>query len=248
MESNKSVLVFTIAFNGYQYLYADFLKSHRAYALRQGYEFLAISEPSFCLLCMECAWLKLSVLLRALQMGYETVLFVDADASIGANTPAVESCFRGDKFLYMAKGYSNRFNSGVIIARNNVQLIADLKMLIDEPCAEIPQEDQVGWGENGHLIHLARRCAYVEELDWRWNNNHRTEQADYIRHYSAGPMRALFKASRAGLIRWWICQLLVSGLMRFLPLPQANFSNRLAHFSSRLFQRYGLVASDNLLP
>ncbi len=246
MNSKPKTLVFSIAFKGYQYLYENFLASHQAYAERFGYNFLAISKPGFCFLGMECAWLKLSVLHRALQLGYDTVMFVDADACIAENAPAIESCLQAGKYLYMARGYSGRFNSGVIIARNHAELREDLRRLLAAPHTPIPAEDQVGWGENGHLIHLARRRAYVGELDWRWNNNYQLEQADFIRHYSAGPMRALLKAPHWGVVRWWCCQILVRGLLKLLPASPRTFAVRLNAFANRLFRRYGL--ESNLTP
>ena len=246
MCANRQVLVFTIAFNGYQFLYEKFLESHRAYAHRYGYNFLALSQPTFCFLGMECAWLKLCVLHRALQLGYETVLFVDADAFIAEDAPPIESCLQPGKYLYMARGYSGRFNSGVIVARNHAVLRKDLHRLVGAPHAPIPAEDQVGWGENGHLIHLARQRAYVGELDWRWNNNYRVEQRDFIRHYSAGPMRSLFKAKQFARVRWWCCQVLVSGLSKLMPTKPQDFSVRLNSFANRLFRRYGL--DSHLVP
>lgn len=240
MKPEHQTLVFTMAFNGYQYLYQDFIATHKAYAQAHGYDFLAISKPGFCSLGMECAWLKLCLLQRALQLGYHRVLFVDADASISPDTPPLDACFQPDKSLYMARGYSGRFNSGVIIACRQAELMVDLERLIAAPHSPIPEEDQVGWGENGHLINLARQRNYVGELDGRWNNNYRPDLADFIRHYSAGPMRALFKAKLSGWVSWWICQLWVRVMMKLRPRHPRDFAQRLSEFAQRLFCRYGL--------
>ena len=53
----------------------------------------------------------------------------------------------------------------------------------------LPDEDNVGWGENGHVIHYSHGCDFVKELDLKWNNTYKIDLEDYIRHYNAGPLR-----------------------------------------------------------
>ena len=110
MPHNNKTLVFTIALNGYQWLYQEHIEHQQAYAQRYGYDFVAVTKPALSLMGLECAWLKISLLARALSCGYETVMYVDADADVRAHTPPLESIIEPDKSLYMAHGYSGRFN------------------------------------------------------------------------------------------------------------------------------------------
>ena len=89
----------------------------------------------------------------------------------------------------MAKGYSKRFNSGVLIARNNVQTIEWLTCVINARVNKVQKENDVGWGENGHVIELSKGINFISELDQKWNNTFDYQLNDYIRHHNYGPMR-----------------------------------------------------------
>lgn len=182
-------LVLSIALNGYQWVYQRELKSHRYYAQKHGYAHQAVTRPFVSALGVECCWLKLTLMRTALLSGYDTVLFLDADAMINSNCPALNKVFQEDKYLYMAKGYSNRFNSGVLIARNNVKTITWLTRVIDARFNQVQKENDVGWGENGHVIEFSKKIPFIVELDQKWNNTFDNHLNDYIRHRNCGPMR-----------------------------------------------------------
>jgi lipopolysaccharide biosynthesis glycosyltransferase len=90
--------------------------------MHYGYEYLVITRPYFTALGVECCWLKLTLLLEALNAGYDTVLFVDADAYINTTAHELERLLEPDKYLYLAKSYSGRFNSGVILVNNHFKI------------------------------------------------------------------------------------------------------------------------------
>ena len=187
MKTNRT-LVFSIALNGYQLLYSDYIKSHKRYASNHGYHYEVISKPYYTSLGKECAWLKISLLLRALNTGFDAVMFVDADAYIKSTAPPIDTLFEKNKSIYMAKGYSGRFNSGVIILQNATQSKNWLRQLLAN-CNKAAKNDDIGWGENGQVIAHSINNQFVKTIDSKWNNNYKPELDDYIRHFSAGPLR-----------------------------------------------------------
>ncbi len=185
---NKT-LILSIALNGYQWMYRRELQSHLQYAKKYRYVHQAVTRPYVSALGVECCWLKLTLMRTALLSGYDTVLFLDADTMVNPNCPAVTDVFETGKFIYMAKGYSERFNSGVLIARNNTQTIEWLTNVIDARCNKVEKENDVGWGENGHVIELSKGVPFIVELDKKWNNTADYHLIDYIRHRNCGPLR-----------------------------------------------------------
>lgn len=188
-SDHSHVLVFTIALNGYQWLYAKHIQSQRNYARKWGYHYLAIERPTFSRLGVECCWLKLCVMKAALEKGYHKVLFVDADAQIQPDAPAIDNIIDDDKQIGMAKGYSGRFNSGVILAKRHPTTFAWLEQVLATRGAPVAESDSVGWGENGHIIQVSKTFTCIQELSTRWNNTFDRELNDYIRHFNHGPMR-----------------------------------------------------------
>jgi hypothetical protein len=185
----KNTLILSIALNGYQWLYRDCINSQRAYAQKNAYQYLVITRPYFTALGVECCWLKLTLMLEALKAGYDTVLFVDADAYINSAADNLETLRQSNKYLYLAKSYSGRFNSGVILVNNHFKTRQWLQDVISARNRSVLPEHDVGWGENGHIIQHTENCEFVSTLDRRWNNTYDIHLKDYIRHFSFGPLR-----------------------------------------------------------
>ncbi|WP_125720629.1 hypothetical protein [Pseudoalteromonas rubra] len=204
--AQSDTLIFSVALNGYQWRYRRYLNSQREYAKRMGYDYVVVTRPWLNRLGAECCWLKLFLLKAALQAGYRQVLFVDADACIQPACPALDTIYQPDKFLYLARGQSGAFNSGVMLMRNCPQAIAWLDILITSMTEPVAESQGIGWGENGHVIHYATGCAGVAELQKHWNNTFDAHLDDYIRHFNYGPLKcslldkcfhtAIFKCSR----------------------------------------------------
>lgn len=182
-------LIFTIALNGYQSIYKSYIKSHADYAKRIGATYVPVTRPYISKLGVECCWLKLYLMREALNAGYDYVLFVDADAEIKSEAPNILSNLKPGKHLYMANGYTGRFNSGVILARNDVQSVTFLTSVINSHKTTNALNDGVGWGENGYIIKLAGSYNGIVTLDQKWNNTYSFQLNDYIRHISYGPLR-----------------------------------------------------------
>ncbi|CAA0086999.1 Uncharacterised protein [Zhongshania aliphaticivorans] len=188
-------MIFSLALNGYHWRYRQCLKSQQQYAARLGIEYEAVHRPSLSRLGGEVAWLKLYLIRAALLAGYQHVLFIDADAEVSQFAPDFRQLLKNDKSIYAANGYSGRINSGVLLFKNSPAALEWLNTIIAEKNRPIPDDDNVGWGENGHVIHFLRSFDEFELLDSRWNNNHDITLRDFIRHYSAGPIRHYFKPS-----------------------------------------------------
>ena len=188
----SKTLVLSIALNGYQWMYKKELDTHKKYAQKQGYSHQAVTRPYVSALGVECCWLKLTLMRTALLSGYDTVLFLDADTVVNASCPALSSVLENEKHIYMAKGYSKRFNSGVLIAQNNELTTSWISRVIDSRFNTVQKENDVGWGENGHVIELSKDVNFIKELDQKWNNTFDHHLDDYIRHSNCGPMRTGF--------------------------------------------------------
>ena len=197
-RSKSNTLLFSIALNGYQSLYRRHFDSHRLYAESHGYDYVCVAKPSSTPLRLECAWLKVALMIEALQQAYEWVVFVDADTRISSLTPPIESVQLHNKSLYMVKGFSGRLNSGVLIVHNKPSSLQFFQTVLANAEQPLPEEDDVGWGENGHIIHFAKHNSAVHFLDSRWNNNSDLHLRDYIRHYSRGPLYRHYRPTRLG--------------------------------------------------
>lgn len=184
-----NVLVFSIALNGYQWLYKDCIASHRRYADRHGYTYQVVTRPYATSIGVECCWLKITLMIEALDNGYDAVLFVDADAYVQSHAPKLSSVLLPDKFIYLAKSYSGRYNSGVMLIKNHSQVRQLLNTIITARHQPILAENDVGWGENGHIIEYTKHCQFVSTLNRSWNNTYDPDLNDYIRHFSFGPLR-----------------------------------------------------------
>lgn len=186
-------LIYSVAFNGYDRLWRDCIGTHSPYAARYGYEYKLVGEGINTRLAMEVAWIKIPLILAALNKGHEWVMFIDSDAAFDPGCPPIESVAQPGKDVYLANGHSGRPNSGVMIFRNASPAHGFVKAVMRMAGRPLPRRHDVGWGENGAVIHLASKSSAVASIDPRWNNNHSPDLESYIYHYSAGPMRKRFQ-------------------------------------------------------
>lgn len=182
-------LLFSIALNGHQWLYKQLRKSHQLYADRMGYQYVQVTRPGFSALGNEVAWLKISLAIHALKIGYPWVIFLDADTEVADIAPDIRWQRKPGKSFFIANGFSGRPNSGVLIIQNTHESLNLLETILESALSPIDADCSVGWGENGHIIYHTRNHPSVQIIDSRWNNNHHCKLTDFIRHYSAGPMR-----------------------------------------------------------
>ncbi len=190
-------LIFSIALNGYQWRYRSLIDSHQRYADKHGYDYTCITRPVLSTLGLEVAWLKIKLIIAALESGYSTVCFLDADTEVRPACPPLEAAMNPVDEIYAAKGFSGRVNSGVMIVKKSPDTLSFFKKILLLSTRPVPQVDSVGWGENGHVTHYARQFKRFATLDMRWNNNHDPDLTDYIRHYSRGPLHHLYQPGLA---------------------------------------------------
>jgi len=188
-QKQSDTLVFTVAMNGYQWLYQRFINSHQRYADKYGFDYYAVTRPAFTLLGVECCWLKLVIIQRALLAGYQHVLFVDADAKIQPLAPNIISEVTAEHAIYLARGCSGKLNSGVILAKNCDESLQWLKRVLSLYSSALHCTRHAGWGENDAVIHCGEGFNGLGELDQCWNNTSNPNLVDYIRHFSHGPLR-----------------------------------------------------------
>jgi len=243
MFMRNKTLILSIALNGYQWMYKKELESHVLYAQKHGYEHQAVTRPYISALGVECCWLKLTLMRAALLSGYDTVFFLDADAMVNPQCPPLINILQKNKYIYMAKGYSNRFNSGVLIARNNGQTIEWLTRVINARLNKVQKENDVGWGENGHVIELSKGIPYVAELDQKWNNTFDYQLNDYIRHHNCGPMRAGFINNLFHKIVFCLSARIIAFVNRFkLRSEQKQVENVLSYETKKILSLYPKLA------
>lgn len=181
--------MFTVATNGYDEIYKDYLESHQSYANKFGYKYVAFTKsPPGGISGTNSAWMKVAIILDALKQGYKVVFFIDADAIIRSYTPPVSVLFEPEKFIYMSVGTNGQFNSGVIVVLNNhksQRFFEKLLLRADIPGFLLPKSDRCLY-ENGHVINLAKNSPIVQVIDPKWNYNYNTilpeGEKEYIWH------------------------------------------------------------------
>lgn len=239
--------IVSVAVNGYGLRYPLCSLSHRRYAGRFGYATMRVTAPKPMAYVEphDAAWLKLELLMRALNEGAPYVMVLDSDAIIRRGTPRFESVFREGYDVYAARGHSGRWNSGVLIVRNTEEsrkLILSITRSWNVPVAEDGLKQWVDWGENGHVIHALDRYDSVYELGREWNNTFDARLECHILHL-AGPaahgrefMATPWRLWQTRLSRW-----------RCLEDVIPNRTERLATLAeSGVWRQYGRVANHTV--
>jgi hypothetical protein len=194
MTQTPTVFVFSIATNDFDIFFRRCIKSHQDYADRQGYCYRLIVPPRPTDKGDRVGWLKIPMVLAALERGYDWVMFLDADCEVTARAPRVESIEQPDKSLYLVLGHTKRVNSGVILVKNTPESRDFFRTVLANAEEPVPTDGFPPFPyENGHMIHYSRSFAGLELLDQRWNNNVDLNLADYVRHYSGGEMRSAYR-------------------------------------------------------
>lgn len=192
LPTSSSTLVFSLGQDGYDRAFASNIDSHRAYCERYGYSYFCIAEPGDPALGRENIWLKVMALLGAL-ISHENVLYLDTDVRIQPTCPPVDAAVNAERPIGLVAGHSGRVNAGVILAHRtagSLEFLREWMSCLGKPLA---RRHDVGWGENGHLIRLAREHD-ITLLDTRWNNTFQPDLDDHIRHYT-GPLRTEYSFS-----------------------------------------------------
>ncbi|MDF2437018.1 MAG: hypothetical protein K0Q95_1394 [Bacteroidota bacterium] len=193
-KKNKT-LVFSIGMNWFYLIFKDCIRSHEEYCKRNGYEYRLIKNSYKDLSGDESAWLKIVLLINALEAGYENVFFIDADCLIREHAPPLDELIHEGKDIYLASGFSGRINSGVIIVKNTKPALEFFYKVLNDCEVPVPKEDAAPF-ENGHMIHHGKNNSLIQIIPHDlWNNNSRIDPQSYIQHYSNGKLRDEYLAS-----------------------------------------------------
>jgi len=189
-----SALIFTIAQNGYGTAFLQCIASQREYSRTLGAEFVVVNRPSRVHDTALSAWLKIPLMLQALESGYDWVAYIDADCEVRVGAPDFRESLEpvsGD--VFMAHGRSGRVNSGVMFAKNSHGSRQFFSRVLESITTSIPAEDRASLKyENGNVIHVERVHGGVTVMDQAWNNTYEPELADHVRHYT-GVLRPLLR-------------------------------------------------------
>lgn len=192
--TKKGVLIFSVALEGYASIFQDCILTQHEYCQKQNFKYLLVDQAPRKLEPFEAAWLKVFLLRSALKGDYEWIAFLDADCEVRSHTPSFVKEFEKQegKSVFMAHGFSERINSGVIFIKNSKGAQDYLEKVINNGNKEVPDEDKAPY-ENGHMIHYGKNNPYVHIIDFgKWNNNRIFEKQSYIQHYSGGKLRKEF--------------------------------------------------------
>jgi hypothetical protein len=217
-------LIYTIAQNGYGTAFLPCIASQRAYAKRIGAEYVSVTKPSRISAPSLSAWLKVPLLLHALESGYDWVAYIDADCEVKPDAPDFRQVLAGsDKQVFMAHGRSGRVNSGVILARRGGGAEKYFTRVLESLTEKIPAEDrQYLKYENGNIIYVTKTSDAVEVLPTEWNNSIDPDLKDHIRHYT-GPMRARLKRSLPRELQYRLIKFVFSRqLAKFTSQPESR--------------------------
>jgi hypothetical protein len=213
---------FSIATGGYKYLFKPLIRTQRQYAANCGYYYYCLDKVPWAITPSIAAWLKVGLILKFMDLGYDNIFFVDADCSIAKSTPPIfDLVDLQHKPMWIARGKSNRYNSGVIAIANTDTTKDFIKKLLANGHIPVPSEDEAPY-ENGHFIHYLKKNDTVGLLEHeKWNNNSALNPYSYIQHYSGGNLRKYYNSSMAPRRAYLILQII--GLTNIFRPPSASF-------------------------
>jgi hypothetical protein len=109
-------------------------------------------------------WVKIEMIQRALQKGYEYIVWLDADALIkDLDTDLRDACPKGIGACWMRIPQLNHWNVGVLYIQNSQAV----KNFVAEWLDTYPGEKQ--WMEQGEFNKLAMKSKIVQTISDRWN-------------------------------------------------------------------------------
>ncbi|OAZ44270.1 hypothetical protein A9Z40_12835 [Microbacterium arborescens] len=221
-------LIYTIAQNGYGRAFASCIRSQRRYAARVGAEYVVIEKPNFVSHPALSAWLKIPVMLHALEAGFDEVAYIDADCEVKEDAPDFADPLRASgEDVMMALGRSGRVNSGVMFARSSAASIGFFGRVRESLTEEIPDDARANLKyENGNVIYVAETAGGIGVLPVEWNNTVDPSLRDYVRHYS-GPMSGHYKRNVMDSAFYWLIKKTIARRPRQPAKREQSFADSL---------------------
>lgn len=217
-----SILVFSIATNGYERHFADFLRKQEEFSRAIGADYwVARGAPPWGISAHDSAWLKIPLLHAGLCRGYEWVIYLDADCEVRTRVSPLIAVAGHSEGIFACHDFSGRINSGVMIVRN----VASARRLLRRvwlsaflPAKLLPAQDRNSY-ENGHVIHFLKGHPAVRIIDERWNWTRGDNPIEaYVHHFGGWTARPVASPRRS---RWPKLSLLFTGFR--LPLHLRYF-------------------------
>ena len=110
-------------------------------------------------------WTKIELIQRALEKGYEYIVWLDPDALIkDMDTDLRDGCINGIGACWHRIPQLNHWNVGVLYVKNT----PEVKAFIDEWLSAYPGP-RSGWNEQGVFNKMGMRSKVVQTISDRWN-------------------------------------------------------------------------------
>lgn len=168
-------VVFSIATNGYEKVFANCIESQREYCRRIGVPYrLVTGRPPWGINAHDSAWMKVAVMHHLIQKVTGGVLYLDADCEVQKDVPDFREWDSREptKSLFACRDFSERLNAAVIYCRSTPagrQLVRKLRWSAFVPEPFIPRCDRNLY-ENGHFIWLLKNSPHVHVMPHEWNS------------------------------------------------------------------------------
>lgn len=192
-QPRRNSIIFNFSTNDYKNIFGKCVASQEEYCRRHDIEYHSFTLPPNTNIGREIAWLKVPLLLGALEEGFEYVAFVDSDVEISPDAPDFRSLLRSEeqRCIAMANGHSGRLNSGVVFIRNCQEARNILMRIFKSVGDYLPPCDKVGWGENGYFITALKNNHALKLIPATWNNTYDKELRSFFTHYT-GSLRDVY--------------------------------------------------------
>ena len=110
-------------------------------------------------------WTKIELIQRALEQGYEYIVWLDPDALIkDMDTDLRDGCINGIGACWHRIPQLNHWNVGVLYVKNT----PEVKAFIDEWLSAYPGP-RSGWNEQGVFNEMGMKSKVVQTISDRWN-------------------------------------------------------------------------------
>lgn len=189
---NKPCII-SVATCGYNYLFSKLIQSQKLYAKKYNYNYFCITSTPWKINPNIAAWLKIALVKKLMENGQEKIFFIDSDCLIRSSAPPIFESYNFDTYpMWIAKGKSARYNSGVFALKSCEKMKKLMSTLIKTSAYKVPKKDEAPY-ENGHIIYHLNKRNDIGILDHiLWNNNSFYNESSFVQHFSGGALRKMY--------------------------------------------------------
>lgn len=153
---------------GYEPLLDLTYERNKNYCIRHRMDYMAIASASSTQYANAVAgsWCKIELIQRALEKGYQYIIWLDADALIkDLDTDLRDACIDGIGACWMRIPQLNHWNVGVLFVKN----VPGVAEFVADWLSYYPDGLKDGWNEQGVFNKLAMQSTLVQTISDRWN-------------------------------------------------------------------------------